>query len=38
VKGDYTGENRGSIYGNIEYVILVSLELEKHTDSYINSA
>jgi hypothetical protein len=38
VKGDYTGENGGSIYGKIEYVVLVSLVLEKHTHSYISSA
>jgi hypothetical protein len=31
-------ENGGSIYGKIEYVVLVSLVLEKHTHSYISSA
>ena len=35
---DYTGENGASIYGKIEYVVLVSLVLEKHTHSYISSA
>ena len=31
------GNMGGSIYGKIEYVVLVSLELEKHIHSYISS-
>ena len=38
MEGDYTGKyGGGSIYGKIEYVVLVSLELEKHIHSYISS-